>query len=423
MTGILFKFRIFTLIFLTCALTVSMLSGSSQSGHAIGLANIVVSSVYWGSNPMNPSNAHRGDVNVQLSIVLANVGDDIARNVNVTLILGPPLTYPYYTGGVRYSGASVSKMAGDIGPAASFTVGFTVSVDSGAREGVYHYNLQLSYRTPRELEQADKTIIVDVPIWREELHIQNTLTAPTKIFPGSKQFQIRVGLVNSGNGVAKDLQLRMDLNAPFKASSSGSDKYYLGNLPAGQMSEVNFIVDADDGAKFGRYSVVLGIESDKTLISIGEVPIYLNEKVKFEVVSVTPTTFSSGDSGKVIRVDLKNTGSVKAESVRVQLRVGNFFSGTLTDFLGTMLSGETKVAYFTIDVDGKAQEGGYSFDLRIDWTQENSALDDTLKLAFNVQPPGPPVTLIVFGAVILAAVAVYMLRRRRMKATQASTAK
>lgn len=393
-----------------------------HSVNGVGLANVVVTSVYWGTNPLNPSNVHPGDVNVQLSVVLSNVGDDVARNVNATLFLGPPLVYTYYERDAQYSekASSVSKTAGDVGAGQSFTLAFTVSVDSNAKEGVYRYSLQLSYRTPRELQQVDRMTTVEVPVWREELRIQNTLTVPTKIYPGSKQVQVKVGLVNSGKGTAKDLQLQMNLSAPFKASSSGSDKYFLGNLPAGQMSEVNFIVDIDEKAKFGRYSLVLGIESGKGVKPIGEVPLYLNEKVVFDLVSITPTDLQASDSGRLIRVELRNTGSVKAESVRVQLRVGNFFSGTLTDFLGTMLAGEAKVAYFTVDVDAKAQVGEYNFDLRIDWTQDSSALDDTLKLSMNVQPPGPPTTLVAFGVIIIVAVAAYMIvRRRRMRALEA----
>ena len=41
--------------------------------HAIGVANLVVTNVYWGSNPMDPTTAHPGDVNDQMSIVLSNV--------------------------------------------------------------------------------------------------------------------------------------------------------------------------------------------------------------------------------------------------------------------------------------------------------------------------------------------------------------
>ena len=51
-------------------------------------------------------------------------------------------------------------------------------------------------------------------------------------------------------------------------------------------------------------------------------------------------------------------------------------TGTLTDFLGTMLANETKTAFFTIDIDSNAQPGQYTYNLRFDWTQDTNALYD-----------------------------------------------
>lgn len=389
---------------------------------AIGVANIVVTSVYWGSNPMDPSTAHPGDVNSQLSLVLSNVGDDVARGVNATLTLGPPLTYDYYLNGVQYSASSVSKIAGDIDPGKDFTIGFTVSIDSDAKEGIYRYNLQLDYKSARELQQVSNNVMIDVPLWKGELHVQSLVTVPTKIYPDSKQVLLRVGIVNSGRGAAKDLQLRLALRPPFTASSSSSDIIYVGNIPSGQATEADFVIDVASDAKFGQYSVIIGEQVGDKIVPAGELSLYINEKVKFNIVSVTPDTASSGDSGRVIKVELKNEGSVKADSVRVQLRVGNFFTGTLTDFLGTVLAGETKVAFFTMDIDSKAQPRQYNFDLRLDWTQEDNALDDTLNLVLFVAPPGAPVTLIAVGLIVVIGVGGYFfIRRRRMKAVQANT--
>ncbi len=416
------RMRSFIIAILTCllALSVSARYAAPPAG-AIGVANVVVTSVYWGSNPTDPSAAHPGDVNVQLSIVLSNVGDDVARGVNATLFLGPPLTYTYYLDGVQYSASSVSKTAGDVEAGSSFTLGFTVSVDSNAKEGIYRYNLQLAYKSARELQQINSNVTVDVPLWRGELHVQNVVTLPTKIYPDSKEVAVKVSLVNSGGGTAKDLQLRMDLNYPFKASSSGSDRIFVGNIPAGETSEADFIIDVANTAPFGQYSVILAEEVGDKLIPIGQIPLYLNEKVKFDMVSVAPAVVRAGDAGDVIRVDIKNTGSVKADSVRVQLRVGNFFTGTLTDFLGTMLANETKVAFFTVDIDGKAQPRQYNLDLRFDWTQEDTALDDTMTLVLTVEPQGVPVTLVALAViVVIAAGGYFFIRRRRIKATQPS---
>jgi hypothetical protein len=99
--------------------------------------------------------------------------------------------------------------------------------------------------------------------------------------------------------------------------------------------------------------------------------------------------------------------------VRVQLRVGNYFSGTLTDFLGTMQPGESKTAYLTVDVDAKAPSQTYKMDLRLDWTQTDNSLDNTLPVQLQVAPAELPLSLIAVAVVLLAIVVVVVVRRRR----------
>lgn len=276
----------------------------------------------------------------------------------------------------------------------------------------------MNYHTsPRELQAIATTVEVDVPVWKGELHVQGVQTNPTKIYPDSKAVVVAVTIVNSGQGTAKDLQLQLDLTPPFTASSSGSDQIYVGNLPPGQTTMANFVVDVSQNATFGQYSVILGHVTNGELVPIGQIPLYVNEKVKYDVLSVTPSTVGVGDSGDVIRVDIRNAGSVKADSVRVELRVGNYFTGTLTDFLGTMQANETKSAFFTVDIDSKAQPGQYTIDLRFDWTQDNNSLDDTYPIVLTVQPSAPPVTLIaVLVIVVVGGGGFLYMRRRKAKA-------
>ena len=388
-----------------------------QPVQAIGVASVVVTNVYWGANPMSPDSAHPGDTGLQLSILVTNVGDDVARSVNATLILGLPLVYSYWSNGVQYSATSVSQSAGDIQAGQAYTLKYTLSIDAAAKEGTYKYGLELTYKSARELQAIDTTVQVDVPIWKGELHIQGVQTNPTKIYPDSKAVVVAATIVNSGQGAAKDLQLQLDLTNPFTASSSGSDEIYVGNLPAGQTTMANFIVDVAQNATFGQYSIILGHLTNGTLIPIGQLPLYVDEKVKYDILSVTPSVVGAGDSGDVIRVDVRNAGSIKADSVRVELRVGNYFTGTLTDFLGTMQANETKSVFFTVDIDSKAQPGQYSIDLRFDWTQDNNSLDDTYTVTLTVQPPAAPVTLIALVVIVVVGGGGFLyMRRRKAKA-------
>ncbi len=389
--------------------------------NAIGVANVEVTNIYWGTNPMSPDTAHPGDVNLQLSIVITNVGDDVARGVNATLYLSPPIVYTYIVNGQPNSAATASKIAGDMAAGQSFTLAYTLSIDPGATEGIYRYNLELTYKSARELQNVDKTVEVDVPVWRGELHVQGVVTNPTKIYPDTKQVALQVTIANSGQGAAQNVQLDLGLTYPFTPSSSGSDRIFVGNIPPGQTTQATFIVDVATNATFGQYSLPLNEALGDRSVPIGQVPVYLNEKVKFQVVNISPTTVNAGDSGDVIRVDIRNTGSVKADSVRVELRVGNFFTGTLTDFLGTMQPNETKSAFFTVDIDSKAQPGAYNLDLRFDWTQDNNSLDDTLTLPLTVQSPGIPITLVAVVVVVIIGLGGFLyMRRRRAKAAAAA---
>jgi hypothetical protein len=388
---------------------------------AIGVANVVVSNVFWGSNAAAPDTAHPGDQNLQLSILITNVGDDVARNVIATLMISSPLTYSYYANGTQYNQTSVSQSAGDIQAGQPYTLKYTVNIDPSAQEGIYRYNLELNYQSARELQVVDTTVTIDVPVWRGDIHVQGVQTNPTKIYPDSKAVTVAVTIVNSGQGTSKNVQLRFLLQYPFSPSSSGSDEIFVGNLPPGQTSVANFIVDIDQYATFGQYSVILAQVSDSGgLVPVGQVPIYVDEKVKYDIVAVTPSIVHVGDSGDVIRVDVRNAGSVKADSVRVELLVGNYFTGTLTDFLGTMQANETKSAFFTVDIDSKAQPGNYTMDLRFDWTQDNNSLDDTYSITIAVQSPGFPVAIVGLLVIVVGGGAAFMfMRKRKAKAAAA----
>jgi len=413
-----------TVLLLLAVILALALRIQPQPASAIGVANVVVTNVFWGGDPSAPDTAHPGDQNLQLSIILTNVGDDVARNVNATLMISPPIVYSYYENGIEVNETSISQLAGDIQAGQAYTLKYTLSIDPSAKEGIYRYGLELNYESARELQQIDTTVPIDVPVWRGDIHVQGVQTNPTKMYPDSKAVQVAVTIVNSGQGTAKDVQLLLNLFYPFSASSSGSDQIFVGNLPPGQTAVANFIVDIATNATWGQYSVILArVAENGQLVPVGQVPLYIAEKVKYDIESVTPSIVHSGDSGDVISVVIRNAGTVKADSVRVELLVGNFFTGTLTDFLGDMEANETKTAFFTVDIDSSAQPGNYTIDLRFDWTQDNNALDDTYPISLAVQSPGAPVTLIAVLVVVVGGGGAFMyMRKRRAKAATRAAA-
>ncbi len=398
----------------------SWIAVNSQPANAVGVAEIVVTSVYWGTNPMASTTAVPGDVNVPMSIMISNVGDDVARGVDATLRLVPPIRFSYFSDGKRIDASTISQGVGDLNAGQSFTLRFIVSVDADGKEGIHRLLLDLKYKSARELQEITITRNVDVPVWRGSLHVQRVSTNPAKLFPGAIQANLKVTIVNTGLGVSKDLTAKLELRPPFKPSSSGSDRIFLGTLQSNQAVEASFFVDIDEKANFGDYSIpLIGIPTSGPLLPLGEVPVFVNEKVRFTIMSIQPDELRVGDSGVVVKIRLKNSGSVKAESVRAQLKVGNFFSGTLTEFLGTFEAGEEKLASFTIDLDSKAQARSYKIDLRMDWTQSENAVSDTIAITLNVVPQQVPVALIGVGVAVVALAGVgFWFRRRRARKQQ-----
>ena len=382
---------------------------------SVSQPDVVVTSVYWGTNPAGGVSVHPGDTNVPLSIVLSNAGDATARELSAKLVLGSPFSYVYYVNGSEASSETIDQSAGDIQAGLSFTLRFALTVASDAVAGIHRLTLVLDYKTARELLPVERTVSVDVPVWTGDVRVQNVATAPMKVYPGDNQIAVKAWLVNSGTGSTSDLQARLVLQDPFQASSGGSDMFFLGTMQPGQVSEADFYLDINKAAKFGSYNLKLVTDSGEpsAQVEVGQIPLYASEKVIFEVVQVEPQVVHAGDSGVSIRVTIKNTGTVEADSVRAQLMVGNYFSGTLTDFLGTMQPGESKTAYLTVDVDSKATSQTYKMDLRLDWTQSDNSLDDTLPVELQVAPAALPVPLIAAALVLIALVIIVVIRRRR----------
>ncbi len=195
------KRRLFSLFFI---MTLVVLAPSIANVRAISAPSVVVTSVYWGTNPLGGVSVHPGDTNIPLSIVLSNAGDATARQVSAELVLATPFSYVYYEGGTERSVPTVDQSAGDILPGFSFTLRFVLTVAPDAAAGVHRLDLVVSYKTASELLPVEKTMTVDVPIWTGDVRVQHALTVPSKVYPGDNQVIVKTWLVNSGAGSTAD---------------------------------------------------------------------------------------------------------------------------------------------------------------------------------------------------------------------------
>ncbi|MEM2988750.1 MAG: hypothetical protein QXU06_02405 [Candidatus Bathyarchaeia archaeon] len=383
----------------------------------LGVANLVPASVYWGSNPALPMTVKPGDEGVTLSVVVANAGDDFARDVEGILWLEPPFRHRYRSSNEWMIADNATQSAGDIPPGGAFTFRYILSVDPGAEEGVYRLRFELRYRSARELRAVSKAVHIDVPLWAGDVRVHRILTMPAKIFPGDSQVTLKVFVINSGQGGIRDLELRLGIDRPFRMASSSSDRAFLGTLQPQQIVEANFLIDIDEGAGPGNYSLpVYALSPSRPSSPIGRIQLTVAEKARFEVLEISPSKVRAGDSGVRVAIRVRNAAGVKAESVRARLLAGNFFSGTLTDLMGTMNPGDVRTAFFTLDVDGGAVPQTYSMDLKFDWIQDGRySLSDTIGIEMEVLPSLYPivVALVLLGIAAFAALMVWRRRRKR----------
>ena len=203
-----------TLVLSIMLITVMAMPFVSSVG-AVSEPNVVVTSVYWGTNPLGGISVHPGDTNIPLSIVLSNAGDAAARDVSATLVLASPFSYAYNVNGSQVNAGTVDQNAGDIQAGYSFTLRYALTVASDATAGIHRLTLILDYKTARELLPVEKTLSVDVPVWTGDVRVQHAVTVPAKVYPGDNQIAVKAWLVNSGAGSTADFQVRLVLQDPF----------------------------------------------------------------------------------------------------------------------------------------------------------------------------------------------------------------
>jgi len=240
---------------------------------------------------------------------------------------------------------------------------------------------------------------------------------PEKVFPGDTDIKFTVTILNSGDYV-RDVSVRLILPTGFSSTYAGSNSEGIGNVDEEESATVYFYIDIDQQVTPNYYELPLEVkfeDSGETL----HVPIVVSEKAIFQAISIetNPQEIHVGDTGVIVRVTLKNTGQVTAESVQVQLVVGSAFSGSTIDSLGIMNPGETRLATFTIDVDKSASPGQYPTQLSISWTQQGAdeVLTQNLSVAITVtQVPLYITILLVLAVIAVIIVAAKWLQKRGM---------
>lgn len=339
--------------------------------------------------PLNRT-LHPNRVN-RVVILIRNTGSAEARNVTVALTSQSPEI------GAVVGPSTVN--VGSLEAGASAQVAFDVFVQPKVY-GALQLIAAASYsssdgRSFRDLYALGFEVHGD---W--ELSIASAVTVPPVVFPGDKLVRLAVTLVNSGDYMARNVEVRFLGNEWVKPSAASGAEAFIPYLPVGQAAILYFLADVSESAPVGNHKLAVNASGRLLYFTVTVL-----EKASFSVRNVTSLEVERGGRGYRLVYEIENTSNSTAEDVRVEM-FSPFVTGTTSVYLGTLTSRERKLVTFEVNIDQSAPLGELPIDVRVSWTQETRGLSQYIRGSLRVKEPKgvSPLTI----AVALAAAAVVL---------------
>jgi len=242
-----------------------------------------------------------------------------------------------------------------------------------------------------------------------ELSVASTVTVPPVVFPGDKLVRLVVTLVNSGDYMARNVEVRFLGGEWVKPSAASGAEAFIPYLPVGQAVTLYFLADVSDGAPVGNHKLAVNASGRLLYFTLT-----ILEKASFKVRNVTSLEVERGGRGYKLVYEVENTSNSAAEDVRVEI-FSPFVTGTTSVYLGTLAPRERKLVTFEVNVDQAAPAGELSIDVRVSWSQEGRSLSQYIRGSLHVREPRGVSPLAVAAALAAAAAALAYYKRGSLK--------
>ncbi len=325
---------------------------------------------------------------------------------------------------------SGSQTFGDLPAGYMKDVSFNIYVPQTAQSGTYEmiavvefeymYDSNqygsdaISYTFKKVKEEIPVTVIINPSV---VLEITNVTS---KNLNAGGEGYIYMDITNIGTEKATSFAAFIEPagSSPISPVENG---VYIGDLAVGQTVRVGYKVavssTADEKQSYpvvitGTYKDYEGLDAKTAPVTIG---ISFDGKIKFEVVSDTPT-LSSGEN--MIAVVYRNTGQATAYQAQGRISVVSPFSSSDTNsYIGDIAPGEEKTAYYKIKVASDAAPKEYSLDSEIRYTDidNNNYVSDTVKVIVNYKESPTGIIIIIVLIVVIAAAGYYIYSKKLKK--------
>ena len=235
-------------------------------------------------------------------------------------------------------------------------------------------------------EKIDQEIKVYIPVKKEGiiLNVANIVTDPSQVRPGDKFVELKTYIENVGEKDSKSVEITLSSNSSLITSAySDNNRKWVGRVNKGESKQISFFLNVDEAIKSGLYNLALKMQyldlDDNSYNKTINLPFLIKKRSYLKVINYTGSGLA-GDNG-VLKVTLKNTGSVDAESVDVRILKDSsqpFEFDVRSSFVGELKPGQTGIAIFHFKIDRDAAIKEHSFNLLIRSKGDSDEGDDNI---------------------------------------------
>lgn len=273
---------------------------------------------------------------------------------------------------------------------------FTIYASPEADDGIYNFNINVVNDADGGVASQTLTTFT-VQVTGEPPHLVISETSDNVIAPGTTK-DIAITIKNVGSKSAKDVFIEINpipetedsgsmgssdiggLSSLFGADMTGSvggmspmmggdetpppfvvtgsgTRFFVGDLLPGFSREIRFKISSDSGAEKGVYNLPLTISSKNARSTSEYIGIIVSSKAELNIpdIRTDPIDVVPGELS-ILMVTVENAGKNDAKSVRVLLAKNEYFTGTKSDYVGTIAPDEDDTALFEIVVSENAPD-------------------------------------------------------------------
>jgi hypothetical protein len=329
------------------------------------------------------------------------------------------------------------QMVGDLPGGQKLLVNFKVKIPEDTAGGTYILPLTIQYTYLAHADQYGTDALqyfykttstnLELPVKIQQEVIPAIESVNADELNAGTQGYLSISLKNIGNlnGTEATVQLLQNGNSPVVPVASS---VYIGDFPKDSVIRLNYTVSVSKDAVATSYPVNLTVSyqnADGTRLSSDPLVIGVPVSGKIDFTVVSPPPQVNPGSIKSITVTYRNSGTAKVYGAEAHIFTTDPFTTTDdTSYLGDMAPGETRSAYFTINVNSDATVKEYAIDSEIRFRDalNNDQVSDRIKIPVQVVGLsgimliiGTPYGILLISLVIIAVVYLFFARRRKGK--------